>query len=182
MVVDIGVVRHKARLRGPAVQMERGRLQHQGAVHLRSEGEFHLMRDGRADGGDRTGDTGENRPVMVAADDPLDLGMTRDHGRERTRVRQVDTIHVFDAAHKRRMMHGDHGWPVRRGLQCLVEKGQSLLAERPVCSAADEGIQHDQPDWELIDDVLDEALVAAHPGQVAQVMAEAVAVIVVARD
>ncbi len=105
-----------------------------------------LMRHRRCDRCDGMSQPGHDRPVVVAADDPLHLAMPGDDSREFRYVPQIDPVHVGNAAGKRRVMHADDGRLVRSRGQDAIEELQLLGTQLTVPGTRHQRIQHDQPD------------------------------------
>src|SRR5579863_8239106 len=100
------------------------------------------MRYRRRDRGDGMCHASNDRPMMVAADDPLDLPVTSDYGGECWRIAQVDAVHVGDAAGERRVMHADYRRLVGRRSQCAVEEFELLGTQFAMASSWHKRIQH----------------------------------------
>ena len=98
--------------------------------------------------------SGDDRPVMMAADDPFHLAVAGDDRREFRDVPQIDPVHMGDAASERRVVHADDGRLVRRRGQGAIEELQLLGAHFAVSGPRHQGVQHDQPDRIFVHGVL----------------------------
>ena len=69
---------------------------------------------------------GDDRPVVMATDDPLHLTVPADDRREFRYVPQVDPVHMGDAAGEGRVVHADDGRLVWSRGQGAIEELQLL--------------------------------------------------------
>ena len=140
------------------------------------------MRDGRPDGGDRAGHPSYHGPMVMAADDPLDLSVHGDHGREIRGITKIDPVHVLDPASERRVVHGYDGRLFRLLLQCPLQKREAARTEFTMGSAGHQRVQHHQPDRIVVHRILDELGIARDPRQGREDLPQGAAPIMIARN
>jgi hypothetical protein len=89
-----------------------------------------------------------DRPVQMAAQHALHLGMAAHDLDELTAAGETVAVHVLDPRLERRMMHEDDGRAIGRLGQARREPAQTLLAEEPAGLAGNERVERDEPDRE----------------------------------
>src|SRR5206468_11827389 len=92
---------------------------------------------------------------------------------------EAGAIHVRDAGLERRMMHEDDGRAIGRPRQARRKPAQTLLAEQAADLARDERVEGDEPDWIVLDDVLDESTAPRQVPMVGERGDERVAIVMV---
>jgi len=96
--------------------------------------------------------------VQVAAEDAFDLGMARDDFGKTHGIVEAVIVHVGNARRERRMMHQDHGRPIRLCSERRVEPAEPLGAQHPAMLAGDERVERDRPQRVIFDRVLQVAI------------------------
>jgi hypothetical protein len=76
VVADVGLVRDQARVWDPVVQVKGRRLHREACRRAGAQVEAHLMHDAKRHADQGAVPASLDRPVMVAADDPLDATST----------------------------------------------------------------------------------------------------------
>ena len=93
-----------------------------------------------------------------------------DFGKSRGIV-EAEIVHVGSARREWRVMHQDHGRPIKLRRECSVEPTQSLVAQHPAMLIGDERVEGGKPYWVIFDRVLQVAFgrqVAGVPKSLAQ--------------
>ena len=91
--------------------------------------------------------------------------------RRLTGIVEAVIVHVGNARRERRMMHQDHGRPIRLCSERRVEPAEPLGAQHPAMLAGDERVERDKPQRVIFDRVLQVAIgrqVAGTPKSLAQ--------------
>jgi hypothetical protein len=143
--------------------------------------ERHLMRGARCHAADRAGPADLDRPMMVTAEDALDLAVPRDDGRHRRTVDAVDGVHVADAGREGRVMHEDDRRLLRRLFEPRGEPGELLTADLALGLAGDLRVERDEADGMILDRVA-EPLACRPVAGIGEHLAHARAAVVVAGD
>ena len=82
------------------------------------------------------------------------LGMAYvDFGKSRGIV-EAEIVHVGSARREWRVMHQDHGRPIKLRRECSVEPTQSLVAQHPAMLIGDKHVEGGKPYWVIFDRVL----------------------------
>ena len=128
VILDVDDVRDDPAGRSPAVQLEGGGFENEGAVVIRVHRHLDLVRNRGRDRGDGMRHPSHDRSMVVPTDDPIDLPVPRDDCREFRRVAQVDRVQVGNATGKGRVMHTDEGGLVGGCRQSVTEEFELLGA------------------------------------------------------
>ena len=149
----------------PVMEGETGMVgdDHRAAVRLvgvdRIEVEGDLRGGRRADGEDRPGPAGDDRAVEMAGDHGDDVIAARDRVGQPLDPGGFRILgHPAEARLNRRMVENDGGRPIRRLVEPGTKPGGADLAEGAAMAARLERIENENPDRELVDRILDEAV------------------------
>jgi hypothetical protein len=183
LVADHAHVAHEARLRlEPQVQHARGRLHDHREPARGRQIQRELVRGGRARGGDGAREPSRRRPVHVAADHALHLGMAADDAGQIVLALEPHVVHRLHAGHERRMVHEDHGRARGRFAEARVEPVKPLCAQPAARLPRHLGVQADETDRPQLDRVVQEAAVLRQVPAVGEGPGQRPARVVIARD
>jgi hypothetical protein len=152
----------------------------------RKEGLVAIEREGELSAGAgpatryRSAESPVDRAVKMTTDNRFDLSMLREHSRELIGSDECFVVHPVDAGDEGRVVLKDDRWSVWSIGKCLVEPLELMLLEASSSLPGDGSVETDEPDGEVIDDVVDGFLCAPGRNDGLEERAEQCSVIVIA--
>ena len=141
-----------------------------------------LVRRAGAGQGRPAADLGVDRAMEMAAQDQLDLGVTRHDFGEGFAPQQADLVHVADAGDEGRMVHHHEGRHIRPLRQRAVEPVEPLAAELTAALPRDQRVEADKAQRIVVDRELEELPLGRQVATVAEGVAHRLALVVIAGD